>query len=142
MRIKTLISLAVATLLASAALAGEDTQTKMKIAVIDSNDDGEVRVELDSDELGFDLHDMQVGENQAIIDSAGRSVLVTRVEDGFLLEVEGKSIHLPAFDGSHDRIWVEKLDADADVDVHVIHEESHENAGHDVKIIKKKVQIK
>ena len=132
----------VALILASAAFAGEEMHTKMKIAVVDGSDDGEVRIELDSDELGFNLHDMQVGENQAITDAAGRNILVTRETEGFVFNVDGKEIKLPAFDGDHDAVWVEKFDADADIDVHVMHDASGTHAGHNVKVIKKKIKIK
>ena len=140
MKVKTVISLLAATVLASAAFAGEDVHKKMKIAVVEANGDGEVRVELDSDTMDFDLHDMQVGENQAIVDSEGRTVLVPREEDGFKLDVDGKTIKLPNIDSDQGRVWVEKFDSD--VDVHVLHDEEHEHDGHDVKIIKKKIEIK
>ena len=142
MKAKNMISLVAASVLASAALAGEEMQTKMKMVVVDGDADGEVRLELDSDELGFDLHDMQVGENQSIVDSQGRNVLVTREEDGFSFDIDGKKIRLPAFDGEHERVWVQKIGADEDVDVHVIHDELHEHDGVDVKVIKKKIEIK
>ena len=140
MQTKNAISLLAATVLASAAFAGEDMQHKMKIAVVDSSQDGEIRIELDSDELDFDLHDMQVGENQAIVDSQGRNILVTREESGFLFDVDGKSIRLPILDSDHDRVWVEKSDVDTDVDVHVVHDELHQGDG--VKVIKKKIEFK
>ena len=140
MKTKTVISLVAATVLASAAFAGEEVHTKMKMVVVDASDDDATRIELDSDELGFDLHDMQVGENQAIVDSAGRNILVTREEDGFSIDVDGKTIKLPALDGSHDRVWVQKLGNDEDIDVHVIHDEEHD--GENIKIIKKKIEIK
>lgn len=142
MNTKTVISLLAATVLASAALAGEEVQTKMKMVVVDASEAGETRIELNSDELGFDLHDMQVGENQAIVDATGRNILVTREEDGFAIDVDGKTIKLPALDGSHDRVWVQKFGDDEDIDVHVIHDETHEQDGQDIKIIKKKIEIK
>lgn len=142
METKTVISLLAASVLASAAFAGEEVHTKMKMIVVDGDDADQTQIELDSDELGFDLHDMQVGENQAIVDAQGRNILVTREEDGFSLDVDGKTIKLPAFDGSHDRVWVEKFGDGEDVDIHVIHDESHEHDGQNVKIIKKKIEIK
>lgn len=141
MKFKNLVSITAVLMLASAAFAGEEMHTKMKIAVVDGSDDGEVRVELDSDELGFDLHDMQVGENQSVVDASGRSILVTRETDGFLLNVDGKTIKLPALDGDHESVWVENIDADADVDVHVMHGESDDHDGRKIKIIKKKIEI-
>ena len=48
------IAFAVVTLgLAAAAFAGEDVKTKMTIAVVDDDGDGEVRFELNSDDLGW-----------------------------------------------------------------------------------------
>ena len=142
MKFKNLVSITAVLMLASAALAGEEIHTKMKIAVVDGSDDGEVRVELDSDELGFDLHAMQVGENQSFVDASGRNILVTRETDGFSFNVDGKTIKLPALDGDYESVWVENIDADADVDVHVLHDESVDHDGHKVKIIKKKIEIK
>ena len=55
--------------LAGVALAGEEVKTTIAIAVVDDASDGDVRIELDSDELGFNLHDMQEGENRSIVDS-------------------------------------------------------------------------
>ena len=136
------VSVLAASMLAYSAFAGEEAQTKMKMIVVDDNADDEIRLELDSDDMGFDLHDMQVGENQSIVDSEGRNILVTREEDGFSFDIEGKTIKLPAFDGDHERVWVHKLGEDADVDVHVIHDEEHEHDGKDIRIIKKKIEIK
>ena len=69
--------------LASVALAGEEIKTRMAIALVDGDSHGEVRLELDSDDLGFNLHDMQEGENQSIVDKLGRTILVTREADGY-----------------------------------------------------------
>ena len=144
MKAKTLISMTAAMVLASAAYASEDMHTKMKIAWVDGSDDGDVHIELDSAELGFDLHDMQVGENQSFVDGSGRNVLVTREEDGFTLNVDGKVIELPIMsgvhDGEHEKVWIQKFDGDADVDVHVVHDEDH--GDRKVKVIRKKIEIK
>lgn len=142
MKFRNIVSIAAATLLASAAVAGEEMHTKMKIAVVDGSDDGEVRIELDSDELGFNLHDMQVGENQSIVDSSGRSVLVTREADGFAFNVDGETIKLPELDAENDAVWVERAHDDSDVDVHVVHDESATHDGHKVKVIRKTVEIR
>lgn len=140
MKVRNVVLFAAASMLASTAVAGDEVHRKMKIAVVDGNADGEVRVELDSEAMDFDLHDMQVGENQAIVDAEGRTILVTREEEGFTLEVDGKTIRLPIFDGDDSRVWIEG--ADADVDVEVLHDETHEHDGDDVRIIKKKIEIR
>lgn len=142
MKTKNTVSLIAASVLASAAFAGEEVQTKMKMVVVDGDADEEVRLELDSDELGFNLHDMQVGENQSVVDSQGRNILVTREEDGFSFNVDGKTIKMPAMDGEHERVWVQKFGDGEDVDVHVIHDATHEHDDGEVKIIKKEIEIR
>ena len=118
------ISLLLASIgLASAALAGEEMKTKMAIALVDSDSHGEVRLELDSDELGFNLHDMQEGENRSIVDESGRAILITREADGYRFDIDGKTIRMPLLGGEHHgATWVSDGDiGDIDVDVHVMH---------------------
>ena len=142
MKPKNFVSIAAVMTLASAAFAGEQMHTKMKIAVVDGSDDAETRIVLDSDELGFNLHDMQVGENQSVVDADGRNILITRDIDGFSFDVDGKTIKLPEIDADHDAVWVEGENGDADVDVHVMHDESKTHDGHKVKVIRKKIEIR
>ena len=140
MKVRNVVLFAAASVLTSTAVAGDEVHRKMKIAVVDGSADGEVRVELDSEAMDFDLHAMQVGENQAIVDAQGRTILVTREEDSFALEVEGKTIRLPVLDDDDGRVWIEGTDAD--VNVEVLHDETHEHDGDDVRIIKKKIEIR
>lgn len=121
MNISRIMMLIAALGLAGIALAGEEVKTKIAIAVIDDSSDGEVRIELDSDTMGFNLHDMQEGENRSIVDKSGRTILVTRNENGFTFNVDGKSIDMPAFDGAHHgSIWLEGGHSE-NVDVRVLH---------------------
>jgi hypothetical protein len=107
-------------LFVTAAYSGEKQHHKMEIKVI--SDDGATHLTLDSDELGFNLHDMQVGENRSIVDKEGRSILVTRGEDNFSFNIDGKTIDLPVFGGHEDgNVWVSKGDYTSDIDVHVMH---------------------
>jgi hypothetical protein len=99
MKIKQITAIAALTLLACSALAGPEHHTKMEIEVVSDDGDGETRLVLDSDELGINLHDMQVGENQSIVDEEGRPVLITRTAEGFEFEVDGKTIQMPEVDG-------------------------------------------
>ena len=125
MKIKQLAVFVVIGLFATTVWSGEKAHHEMKIAIVELDGDDEIRIELDSDELGFNLHDMQVGENRSIVDKEGRSILVTRGEENFTFEVDGKTIDMPAFDG-HDgaNVWVSKGDftSDVDVDVRVMHD--------------------
>lgn len=112
----------VSILLAGTALAGEEIKTKVAIALVDSDVGGEVRLEFDSDEVGFNLHDMQEGENRSIVDKSGRTVLITREADGYKFDIDGKTIRMPSFDGEH-RGATGVSDGDVtDVDVHVMHD--------------------
>ncbi len=104
MRIKQLTMLAVIGLFATAVWSGEEMHHTMKIAIVEADGDSEIRIELDSDDLGFNLHEMQVGENRSIVDKEGRSILITRGEDNFTFDVDGKTIEMPLFDGHDGRV--------------------------------------
>jgi len=107
MRIKQLTMLAIIGLFATTVWSGEEMHHTMKIAIIDDDGNSETRIELDGDDLGFNLHEMQVGENRSIVDKDGRSILVTRGEDSFSFEVDGKTIDMPLFDGHEGgNVWV------------------------------------
>ncbi len=93
--------------LAAAAFAGDEAKMKMSVVVIDDSADGEVRIELDSDDLGFDLHSMQEGESQSVVDKSGRTILISRSADSFTIDVDGKTIDLPVLDGEHHgAMWI------------------------------------
>lgn len=94
--------LMIASALAAVALsanAGDKHDMQISIATIDDATQEEVRVDLDSKTLGFDLHAMQVGENRAVVDKNGQNVLITRVADGFTFDVDGKTIDMPLHHG-------------------------------------------
>ena len=121
MNFKQSLAFLVMLLFTTAAFSGDKNHHKMEIKVISDDGDGQTRLVLDSDELGFNLHDMQVGENQSIVDKDGRPVLITRTEDGFTFDVDGKSIEMPAFNGPHERNgWVSEVAPNSEVDVRVI----------------------
>jgi hypothetical protein len=124
MRLRNISCLLASFALAGAALAGEEIKTKMAIALVDTDGDDEVRLELDGDDLGFNLHDMQEGENRSIVDKSGRAILITREADGYRFDIDGKTIHMPSLDGEHHgAVWVSDSDVE-DVDVHVMHDTS------------------
>ena len=109
-------------------LRAEDTKMKMTIALIDSDSHDEIRLELDGDELGFNLHDMQEGDNRSIVDKDGRNVLITREADGYTFDIDGKTIEMPLFDGKrHHATWVSDRNAE-DFDIHVMHDRTIANA--------------
>lgn len=106
MKFKQVAVLAATVLFATAAFSGDKVHQKMEIKVVSDDGSGESVVVLDSDTLGFDMHEMQVGENRSVVDKNGRAVLITRNEDGFALDVDGKTIDLPAIRRHHDgKVW-------------------------------------
>jgi hypothetical protein len=118
MKIGKILLLAAALGLATSAYSGEATQ--MKIIVVEDSGEGEVRIDLDSDDIGFNLDELQEGESRSIVDKSGQTILVTRKADGFSFEVDGKVIDMPMLDGDDDKlVWVDE-DGDADVDFHVM----------------------
>lgn len=106
--------------LAAVATAGEEMHAQFAIAV--ESDDG-VTLDLDSEDLGFNLHDLQEGETRSIVDESGRNILITRTAEGFTFNVDGKSIDLPMMGDAHSMAFVEG-DPDVDFDVRVLHADS------------------
>ncbi len=117
---KLLLGLALISL-AGSALAGEDVRMKIAVAVVDDASGDETRFEINTKDLGFDLHDMQEGENRSIIDESGRNILITRENDGFTLNIDGKIIEMPALFGGHHGMLMAGDGDLADVDVRVLH---------------------
>ena len=117
---KLLVSVMLVGLVGSA-LAGDETKRVMAIEVVGDDAGDATSFFFDSEDLGFDLDEMQVGETRSIIDESGQSVLITRNEDGFSFNIDGKEIELPDFaDAEHNGIhWVSDSDA-TDVNVHVM----------------------
>ncbi len=96
-------------------------QTRVQIKVISDDMDHEaVRIELDSDEMGFNLHDMQEGENRSIVDKNGRTILVTRNADGYSFDVDGKTIDMPLIASGHHGVVVADAVHGENVDVRVM----------------------
>lgn len=119
MRLLKIAVLAASLVLAGMASAGEEHKMKIQV-VVDDDDSGEaVRMKLDSDDLGFDLHDMQEGETRSVVDESGRSILVTREARGFKFDIDGKTIEMPMMVEEHGAMWVGE-EAGEDVQVHIM----------------------
>jgi hypothetical protein len=56
---------------------------------------------------------MQVGENRSIVDKEGRTVLITRNEDGYSFDIDGKTIDMPLI-GAHGEKMEWTIDAEHD----------------------------
>ncbi|MGI9222161.1 MAG: hypothetical protein ACR2QS_14115 [Woeseiaceae bacterium] len=107
--------------MAFSTLAGEDAKHVMAVEVIGDGSGDTTSFFLDSNDLGFELDELQVGETRSIVDESGRSILISRTEDGFSFNIDGKIIDLPDFvDADADAMhWVSD-DFDSDANVHVV----------------------
>lgn len=136
---KTVMSL-VAVGLFSMAVAQDEARVKIEVRT-DDGDGENVHIALDGDDLGVNLHDMQEGENQAIVDEQGRTILITREADGFRFDVDGKSIKMPPIDADHETMMKIHAGHADNVEVHVEHDVIDVDAGHEgertVRIVKK-----
>lgn len=118
MRLNTLTILITSVLLAAVALAGEEHEMKIEIAVDDGASAPTV-IRLDSDAMGFKLHELQEGESRSVVDDTGQSVLVTRMADGFVFDVDGKKIKVPGMHDDHMAYVSVDADRDSDMDIDV-----------------------
>lgn len=83
------------------ASAGESNamwESRVVIAEHDGEGVEPIRIDLSGEELGFDLQDLQFGESRSVVDSSGRSILITRTETGYDFAVDGRTISMPAFE--------------------------------------------
>lgn len=108
-------------LIAGAAIAGEERQTRIEI-VVEDDATGAQSFLFDSEEAGFDLHSLAVGETRTLTDRHGSTADIRRTDDGFEFDVNGKTIDLtgPPHDEMHGAHTRELLDDNADSKVVVL----------------------
>jgi hypothetical protein len=98
MSAKALTIIFFALMLSAATLASEQ-QRRVEIMVkADDGHEGAITsFRFDSDEAGFDLEELQLGESRAYVDEDGNNLYVVRTEDGFDFDLNGRKISLPDF---------------------------------------------
>ena len=89
-------------LVATAAVAGEEYRSEIKIAVETDGDESRV-FEWHSDNPDADLSKLEVGESKTLTGDDGREVNVTRTADGLEFNVAGKTIAMP-HEGHHSHV--------------------------------------
>ncbi len=99
-------------------LADEDETTSFDIQIVALDGDDTIDLAFSSDTTDFDFMNMQVGENHSFTDDKGRNILVTREDDGFRLDIDGKTVELPDFGGLHGSGEID-IDVDVDERIHV-----------------------
>ena len=114
MTLRTLAVFFWACLIGTAAVAGEEHRTEIKIA-IDGEDATHRVFRFDSQDSDVDLQALEVGESEVITDSDGNEVKVLRTENGFEFDVEGEKIEIAGLHGEHDFAMLHKAHDDDDV---------------------------
>lgn len=87
-------------LLCAAAFAAQEAEHKIKVIVADDDNSEPTTFEWTSDGADERLDNMQVGETRTVTDDSGQTVTVTREEDGYNFDVNGRSVKMPEF-GEH-----------------------------------------
>lgn len=144
-------------LVASATLAGEEHRTRVEIQ-IDDEAAGSQSFTFDSQDAGFDLDSFVVGETRSVTDVSGNTADIRRTEEGFEIDVNGKTIDLMGLhelDGLHDKHDIEMRKDGADSNTVVVKDikkvkviklqdgdgEFHEHDAHEIHIIEKEVDV-
>ena len=109
MTLRTFVVFFWACLIGTAAVAGDQHRTEIKIAV-DGEGTEHRMFHFDSQDSDVDLHALAVGESEVITDSDGNEVTVTRTDDGFAFDVGGEIIDIASMHGTHatEHIEIEK----------------------------------
>lgn len=119
MKTLKLVALGLTLIFSAAALADVEEEHEMNIVVQGMSGDDSTSLHWVSDDSGFDMQNMQVGETHSIIDESGRSVLITRQEDGFEFNIDGKKMVVPDM-GEHGWALTGGSDFTTNVDVEII----------------------
>jgi hypothetical protein len=99
---KTLKVAALAILMiAGSAIAQDEIERNIEVKVIvDDDGSGDMSaIHWASKGMDFDMQDMAVGETRNIDSESGKAISVTRTEDGFSFDIDGKTIDMPGMGG-------------------------------------------
>lgn len=94
-------AVAVLTTLAGAAIAEPEKRMEIRVLHDDAGTHEPIELRLDSSIMDFDLGELQIGETRSVVDDSGRTILITRQEDGYEFDVDGRKINLPESHGTH-----------------------------------------
>lgn len=87
--------LALCALVLGATAIAQDHESVFKLAIDDGTAEGAVDIEINSTEQNLDLDELQLGESRAVTTTDGRPVTVTRTEDAFDFNVDGRTVSMP-----------------------------------------------
>ncbi len=125
-----LLKLAVlAVLMTFGTAIAQEVEKKMEIKVVVAGDGSDERSEIHwvSNDMDFDMQDLAVGESRTIESESGKTVTITRADDGFSFDVDGKTVMVPDM-GAHGAHMAfagngamhEEIEVDVTSDVHVM----------------------
>ena len=110
MKTKALIIIFFALMLSAAAMASEKQRhIQIHVDAHEGHDTDVQSFRFDSDEAGFDLEALQLGESRTYVDEDGNNLYVVRTEDGFDFDLNGRKISLPDFT-SGDMMFIGDID--------------------------------
>lgn len=93
MKLRTITVFLWACLIGTAAIAGEEHRTQIKIAVDGDGEDHQF-IEFDSANSDVDLQSLAVGESKTLTDTGGQEVTVTRTKSGLEFDIAGETIEI------------------------------------------------
>ncbi len=159
MRAKELTIVFFALMLSAAALASEmQRHVELRIDARQGQSGAVESFRFDSEEAGFDLAELQLGESRSYIDKEGNNLFVVRTEAGFDFDLNGRKISLPditsedlhmmvAHDGdeSHGqkhairKVKVIKMESGEDTNEYSDDVKIHE--AHEIRIVREEVDV-
>ncbi|TQV87342.1 hypothetical protein [Aliikangiella coralliicola] len=85
----------------SVAISAADTEKRHIMVKVDKSGDHDALVDLkvDGDAEAFTMPELEVGESKTITTKSGKTIFISKTEEGLTLDVEGKQVKLPSFDG-------------------------------------------
>ena len=120
---------ALAVLMTFGAAMAQEVEKKMeiKVMVAGHGSDEASGIHWVSNDMDFEMQDLAVGESRTIDDESGQTVTITREEEGFSFNVDGKTVMMPdmGMHGAHmafigDGAGHENIDVDVTSDIHVM----------------------
>jgi hypothetical protein len=127
MNILKLVALTILMTFGTATAQEVEKKMQIKVMVAGDGSDEASAVHWSSHDMDFDMQDLAVGETRTIESEAGKTVTIARAEEGFSIDVDGKTIMMPDL-GAHGTHMAfvsegaihEAIDIDVDSDVRVM----------------------
>jgi hypothetical protein len=111
-----------AVMLAFGIAVADDVEKEMHFKIVVAGDGEAQEIDWTSNDAGFSLDDLEVGESRTLENSDGEPLTVTRTEDGFAFDVNGETVTVPHM-GEHapHTAFIDADGAVEDVNVEVMH---------------------